>query len=331
MIAHPLLQPKKSSAARVGNFAHDLATREPEPLDAPVSVYRRGWLGVLAVFGLLAVLTFMLVPVLTITFGETTSSFLENVKDLANFGSPTLLIVALLAGATGYYGYGRIAWWLSFGFWLSIAVLIVNIATGVNWFNFGIFWIIIGTLSGLFIGCAFELVGALRRHRERYLIALLIIGMLSTAAATFVAVQNSVKERTAVVTLVQAQQALSFPLFEPTNLPSRYSFYEPKFFVINGEFHVYYGDENYPPPPVIDFLKGLEVIESPGIAGEVFDELTTYARLVINGYDARYRESRGRSIMEWQQGETYITVISHSPINSREFIDFARSFVPFVP
>ncbi len=331
MIAHPLLQPKKSSATHVANFAQQLATRTPEELEVRPKPYHRGWIGVLAVFGLIAVLAFMLVPVLTITFGETTSSFLENVKDLVNFGAPTLLIVALLAGATGYYGYSRIAWWLSFGFWLSIVVLVVNIATSVNWFNFGIFWIIIGTLSGLFIGSTFELVTALRQHRERYLVALLVIGMLSTAAATFVSIQNSTKQRSAIVTLAQAQSALHFPLFEPQKVPLRYSFYTPNFFVINDEFHVYYGDENYPPPPVIDFLKGLEVIESPAIGTTVFDELTTYAKVSINGYEARYRESRGRSILEWQQDQTYITVISHSPINSREFIDFARSFIPFVP
>lgn len=330
MISHPLLEPKKSASANpIANLAQGLATREPQELAAPLVLTHKGWLAAMAVYGLIAVLAFMLVPVLSITYASVTSNFLENIKDLVNFGAPTLLIVAVLVGATGYYGYTKVAWWLSFGFWTSIAVLIINIATKVNWLNFGIFWIIIGTLVGIFFGCAFELLAVIRHHRERFLIALLSIGMVATAAAAFVAIQNGAKEQTAFVSLEEAQGKLSFVLYRPTKLPDRYAFYDPKIFVLNGEFHMYYGDDGYPPPPVIDFLKGLEIIEAPGASLPLLDTVDTYAHVKIHGSDGRYREERGRTTLEWQQDNTYIIAASHSPIDGKELLEFARSFVPF--
>ncbi len=329
MISHPLLQPKRESPnARVANFAQELATREPDALQENPSPYEKRWIWVLVIYGLIAVLAFMLVPVVTLTFGDTTTNFIENVKDLVNFGAPTLLLVAVLAGATGYYGYSRIAWWLSFGFWVSIVVLVINIFTGVNWLNFGIFWIIIGTLAGLFIGSAFELVSVLRHHRERFLIPLLSIGMLATVAALVVAVQNGTKPPVTIVSFTQAQSQLPFKLFEPKKIPSRYAYFTPKYFVLNSEFHIYYGEDNYPPPPVIDFLRGLEIIQSSSLGVTLADEIQPYANVMINGAKAQYRELRGRSVLEWTQDQTSIIVISHSPINGKEFLELARSFVP---
>ncbi|MEK7632112.1 MAG: hypothetical protein AAB445_04625 [Patescibacteria group bacterium] len=330
MISHPLLEPKKAHPTNaIANLAQGLATREPEELSAPVSPYLKGWLVAMSVFGLIAILSFMLVPVLSLTYSGEMNNFLENMKDLVNFGAPTLLIVAVLVGATGYFGYTKIAWWLSFGFWTSIAVLIINIITKVNWLNFGIFWIIIGTLVGLFFGCVFELISVLRHHREHFLVALLIIGMIATAAATVVAAQNGTKVQEAFVSLEEAQHQLSFVLYRPTALPARYVYFEPKIFVLNGEFHMYYGDDGYPPPPIIDFLKGLEIIEAPGATVPVLDSVDTYAHVKINGADGRYREERGRTILEWQQDSTYIIAASHSAINGTELVEFARSFVPF--
>lgn len=332
MISHPLLQPKRESPnARVANYAQELATREPAIFQENPSPYQKSWIWVLAIYGLLALMAFMLVPVVTLTFGDTTTNFIENVKDLVNFGAPTLLLVAILVGATGYYGYARIAWWLSFGFWTSIAVLIINIITGVNWLNFGIFWIIIGTLVGLFVGSAFEFVSVLRHHRERFLLPLLGIGMLATAAALVVAIQNGTRPPAKIVSFTQAQALLPFPLFEPKKVPSRYAYFEPKYFVLNGEFHIYYGDDNYPPPPVIDFLRGLEIIQATGLEVLPSEEIQASANVMINGVQAHYRELRGRSVLEWLQDKTSITVISHSPINGKEFLDFARSFVPATP
>jgi len=312
----------------MANFAQGLATREPEILQENPSPYQRGWVWILAIYGLLALLAFMLVPVVTLTFGDTTTNFIENVKDLVNFGAPTLLLVAVLVGATGYYGYSRIAWWLSFGFWISIAVLIINIVTGINWLNFGIFWIIIGTLTGLFIGSAFELANVFRHHRERFLVPILIIGMLATAAALVVAIQNGTRPPATIVSFSQAQVLLPFKLMEPKKIPPRYAFFEPKYFVLSGEFHIYYGDDNYPPPPIIDFLRGLEVIQSSSTGLAPMDDLQTSANVKINGVTAKYRELRGRSVLEWVQDQTSIIIISHSPINGKEFLEFARSFVP---
>lgn len=329
MISHPLLQPKRESPnTRVANYAQELATREPAIFQENPSMFQKGWLWALAIYGLIAVMAFMLVPVVTLTFGDTTTNFIENVKDLVNFGAPTLLLVAILVGATGYYGYARIAWWLSFGFWTSIVVLIINIITGVNWLNFGIFWIIIGTLAGLFIGSAFEFVSVLRHHRERFLLVLLGIGMLATAAALVVAIQNGTRPPATIVSFTQAQAQLPFRLYEPKKVPVRYAFFEPKYFVLNSEFHIYYGDDNYPPPPVIDFLRGLEIIQTanPGVLPS--DEIQTYANVMINGIQAQYRELRGRSVLEWAQDQTSIIIISHSPINGKEFLELARSFVP---
>ena len=329
MISHPLLQPKHDSPnTRVANYAQGLATREPAMLQENPSMHEKRWVWVLTIYGLIAVLAFMLVPVVTLTFGDTTTNFIENVKDLVNFGAPTLLLVAILAGATGYYGYARIAWWLSFGFWVSIVVLVINIMTGVNWLNFGIFWIIIGTLAGLFIGSAFEFINVLRHHRERFLLLLLGIGMLATAAALVVAIQNGTRPPATIVSFSQAQSQLTFKLFEPKTIPSRYAYFEPKYFVLNSEFHIYYGDDNYPPPPVIDFLSGLEVIQAQSLGLSQNGDLGSYANVMINGVQAQYRELRGRSVLEWVQDQTTIIIISHSPINSKDFLDLARSFVP---
>ena len=52
---------------------------------------------------------------------------------------------------------------------------------------------------------------------------------------------------------------------------------------------------------------------------------------MINGAKAQYRELRGRSVLEWVQDQTSIIVISHSPINGKEFLEFARSFVIATP
>jgi hypothetical protein len=329
MISHPLLQPKRESPnSRIANYAQELATREPEVLQTNPSPYQRRWIWVLATYGLIAVLAFMLVPVITLTFGDTTTNFIENMKDLVNFGAPTLLLVAILAGVTGYYGYARIAWWLSFGFWVSIIVLIINIITGVDWLNFGIFWIIIGTLSGLFIGSAFELVSVLRHHREHFLILLLSVGMIATAGALIVSIQNGTKVPATIVSFRQAQEQLPFKLFEPMKIPPRYEIFEPKYFILNGEFHIYYGDDNYPPPPIIDFLRGLEVIQTTSYGALPSEGLQTAGTVMINGAKATYRELRGRSVLEWTQDQTSIIVISHSPINGKEFLELARSFVP---
>jgi hypothetical protein len=332
MINHPLLQPKRDApSTRVANYAQELTSREPEVLRENPSPFQKRWVWVLATYGLIAILAFMLVPVVTLTFGDFTTNFIENLKDLVNFGAPTLLLVAILVGVTGYYGYARIAWWLSFGFWVSIIVLIINISTGVNWLNFGIFWIIIGTLVGLFIGSAFELVNVFRHRRERFLILLLCVGMLATLAALVIAIQNGTKPPATIVSLPQAQTQLSFRLFEPKKIPSRYVYYEPKYFVLNGEFHIYYGDDNYPPPPVIDFLRGLEVIQSSNVGLLPSDDLQTAVSVMIDGAKAQYHEMRGRSILEWSQDQTNIIVISHSPMNGKEFLEFARSFVPVTP
>lgn len=332
MISHPLLQPKRDAPnTRVANYAQELATREPAILQENPSPYQKGWLWVLAIYGLIALIAFMLVPVVTLTLGDTTTNYIENIKDLVNFGAPTLLLVAVLVGTTGYYGYTRIAWWLSFGFWTSIVVLIINISTGVNWLNFGIFWIIIGTLSGLFIGSTFEFISVLRHHRERFMLPLLGIGMLATVIALVVAMQNGTKPPAEIISLTQAQAQLPFRIFEPKKIPSRYAYFNPKFFVLNGEFHIYFGDDNYPPPPVIDFLRGLEIIQSSSLNVAPSDDIQTYASVMINGVQAQYREFRGRSLLEWTQDQTSIIVISHSPINGKEFLELARSFVPATP
>ncbi|MFA6587877.1 MAG: hypothetical protein WCT08_02285 [Patescibacteria group bacterium] len=331
MIFHPLLQPKKTNLeTKISNFANDMATREPEELNKPISVYNKGWVMVMTIYALLAVLAFMLVPVITLTFGESTTNFLENVKDLVNFGAPTLLIVAILVGITGYYGYTKIAWWLSFGFWISIMVLIINITTAVNWLNFGIFWIIIGTLVGLLIGSVFELICACHRHRENFIKFLLIIGIIATAIASYVSIQNSANRRVKAITLEQAQGELDFILYKPDKIPERFTIYQSFVYVSKDKFYMYLGDDPYPPPPVIEFLKGLEVVETKGIGQLPEEYVSNYSKVMINGAEGRYREDRGRTIVEWQQDNTYIILASYSPINGKELIDFARSFVPLV-
>lgn len=331
MISHPLLQPKKTDLqTKVKNFAQEMATRWPDELNKPISVYNKGWIMVMAVFALIAILAFMLVPVISLAFGEMTTNFLENVKDLVNFGAPTLLTVAILVGTTGYYGFTKIAWWLSFGFWISIVVLIINITTSVNWLNFGIFWIIIGTLGGLFFGSLFELITAFRHHQQKFIIVLLFIGLLATAGASFVAIQNSGKQKVSAITIQEAQGEIDFILYTPKKVPERFSYYQPFVYVSRDKFHMYFGDDPYPPPPVIEFLKGLEVVETKG-AGQLPEEyVSNYSKVMINGTEGRYREDRGRTIVEWQQDNTYIIVASYSPINGKELLDFARSFTPLV-
>jgi hypothetical protein len=329
MISHPLLQPKRTSLqTKIANLAQDVSTREPDELDKPLSIYNKNWVLVMTIFSLISVLAFMLVPVITLTTGESTTNFLENVKDLVNFGAPTLLIVAILVGTTGYFGYSKIAWWLSFGFWVSIAVLIINITTGVNWLNFGIFWIIIGTLVGVLLGSIFELITAFRHHRETFIKVLLFIGILATAAASFVSIQNGSKKSVLAITLEEAQNRLDYAIFKPTDIPDRFSIYQPFVYVSRDKLHMYFGDDPYPPPPVIEFLKGLEVVETKGVGQLPEEYISDYSKVMINGSEGRYREDRGRTIVEWQQDNTYIIVASYSPINGKELLDFARSFVP---
>ncbi len=315
---------------RALNVARSFRVTEPEVLSGvPRKMNQRRWLGVMSLYGLIAILAFMLVPVITLTFGDVTTNYIENIKNVVNFGAPTLLLVAVLVGVTGYFGYTRIAWWMSFGFWVSVVVLVINIATRINWLNLGIFWIIIGTLVGLFLGCAFELVVTLHWHREKYLVVLLIIGMLASGIASVVAFQNSYAKGSSSVSIMEAQHELAYALYQPKVLPTEYAVYTPKVFVMNREFHMYYGDDNYPPPPVLDFLKGLEIIESAAPATPPIDLLGSAVQVEVSGTHAQYRESHGRSILQWTQGQTAILVISYSPVNGKELIDFARSFTPF--
>ena len=81
MITHPLLEPKqKGLEQRVANLANDFVVREPKELVAEPARHNRRWLGVLGVYGLIAILAFMLVPVVSLTFGESTTNFLESIE-----------------------------------------------------------------------------------------------------------------------------------------------------------------------------------------------------------------------------------------------------------
>ncbi len=328
MITHPLLQPKQeSSRQKVMNLAVDLGTREAQSTPKMERGTNRHWVITMVVYLLIAVPAFLLVPLISYNFGDASSNLVDNLNKLVVFGSPTLLVVAVLVGITGYYGYGRFSWWLSFGFWVSIIVLLLNIGTRISWLNFGIFWIIIGTLGGMFLGCGFELLTAIRRSTEKLIIWVLVIGMVFSAAAGGFAVRNGTRPEKPVSTLARAKEMLPFTIFTPTLIPNQYQAYTPVIAVSGNRLLMYYGDDPYPPPPVIDFLEGLEIIQTKGI-DEPVD--TSGVRIQVNGENAYYHEDSGRSVIEWQQGDTYIIMTSHSPINGKDLVDAARSFTPYV-
>jgi hypothetical protein len=334
MIEHPLLQPKQESTRqRVMNLAQDLGTREHAERkverEEPIRARNRSWVIAMVVYLLIAVPAFILVPVIAYNFGDASTAFIENLNKLVVFGSPTLLVVAVLVGITGYYGFGRFAWWLSFGFWLSIGVLLLNIGTRVSWLNFGIFWIIIGTLGGLFLGCVFELIHEIH-SRDKFLIGILMVGIVFSVGAGVIAIRNSIKAESPIKTIIDAQRILPFTVLVPSKIPSQFNGFTPKIAVVDQRFLMYYGDDPYPPPPVIDFLSGLEIIETKGANLPNVETGSNIITVQVNGSEARFREDRGRSVIEWEQQGTYIIMTSHSPINGKQLVDAARSFAGYV-
>lgn len=334
MIDHPLLQPKQETTRqRVVNLAQELGAREHTERNVeredPIRARNRSWVIAMVVYLLIAVPAFILVPVIAYNFGDASTAFIENLNKLVVYGSPTLLVVAVLVGITGYYGFGRFAWWLSFGFWLSIGVLLLNIGTKVDWLNFGIFWIIIGTLGGMFLGCAFELIHEIH-SRDKFLIGILIVGMVFSLGAGLIAIRNSVIKVSPVKTISEAQQNVSFSILVPSLIPPQYSGFTPKIAVVDQRFLMYYGDDSYPPPPVVDFLSGLEIIETKGANLPNTETGSNVITVQVNGSEARFREDRGRSVIEWQQEGTYIIMTSHSPINGKQLVDAARSFAGYI-
>jgi hypothetical protein len=334
MIEHPLLQPKQETTRqRVMNLAQDLGTREHVERnidrEEPIRARNRTWVIAMVVYLLIAVPAFILVPVIAYNFGDASTAFIENLNKMVVYGSPTLLVVAVLVGITGYYGYGRFAWWLSFGFWISIGVLLLNIGTRVSWLNFGIFWIIIGTLGGMFLGCAFEFLHEIH-SRDKFLKGLLIVGMAISIGAGIIAIKNSVKTTSPIRTITDAQRMVSFSILVPSIIPPQYSGYTPKIAVVDQQFLMYYGDDPYPPPPVIDFLSGLEIIETKGADVINTETGSNVVTVQVNDNEAHYREDRGRSVIEWEQEGTYIIMTSHSTINGKQLVDAARSFSGYV-
>jgi len=334
MIDHPLLQPKQETTRqRVMNLAQELGAREHTEhsieREDPIRARNRSWVIAMVVYLLIAVPAFILVPVIAYNFGDASTAFIENLNKLVVYGSPTLLVVAVLVGITGYYGFGRFAWWLSFGFWVSIFVLLLNIGTRVSWLNYGIFWIIIGTLGGMFFGCVFELLHEIHSH-DKFLIGILIVGMVISAGAGVIAIRNSVVKESPVKTISEAQRILPFAIFVPSIIPPQYSGFTPKIAVVDQRFLMYYGDDPYPPPPVVDFLSGLEIIETKGVNLPSAEAGSNIITVQVNGNEAHFRDDRGRSVIEWQQEGTYIIMTSHSPINGKQLVDAARSFTGYV-
>jgi hypothetical protein len=196
--------------------------------------------------------------------------------------------------------------------------------------DLGVYWIILLSFSGGFLGALIEFILLIRKKVHRELLPLLFIAFFAFGAGGFVLLQFTVQDNVELLTYQQVAKRVDYQVFEPAYMPAKLENLDPRMFLEDGKLSVYYGEDHYPPPPIIDFLSGIEIIQSKSIDDS--DILDPEPGVVFVDIDedtqARFTERRGRATIEWDEGSTHILMNIYSNISSREMFRIARTMQP---
>jgi|GEM_PF-2348962 len=290
-----------------------------------------GWLTFMIITIVSALVLFMMIPVLE-NFVETdaTAAMFVNIKEFISFVAPILIIVAAIAGTAGYFRLFSVAWALMVGHAAGYIFFVSTIHTSSQILNLGVYWIILLSFIGGFLGALFEFIHLARKKIHLEILPLLFIMFFAFGAGGFVMLQFTVKNNVELLSYAQADKQVDFQVYEPAYLPPKLAEIAPRMFLDGGSLSVYYGEDHYPPPPIIDFLSGIEIIETKSLEElDTFDpEPGVVFADISDGVTARFTERRGRATIEWDQGGTHILMNIYSNISSREMFRIARTMQP---
>lgn len=286
------------------------------------------WLLFMIVAIVLSLLFFMLIPILDNFFLKNTpNNALENIKQFISFTSPVVIIITALAGAAGYFLLKRVAWLSIAGLFLGIGLFAITIKSNIFNLNLGIYWILVGALFGGALGSLWEFIHVVRTRYHKELLTLFAIGVIAPTLGLYFLIQENLPKTTSNYSYQGAADQVSFTLFQPTYLPEKLTNLEPKVYVTNDQVNIYYGNDHYPPPPIIDFLTGIEFTESESITGVTLplDPEPGSVYVDIGTMKGKYSERTGRSTIEWDQENTHIVMNVFSNIPAREVFKIART------
>ena len=289
------------------------------------------WLTFMIITIVSALVLFMMIPVLeNFIETESTASLFSTIKEFISFVAPILIIVSAVAGTAGYFRLFNVAWFMMIGHATGYVLFAATIHSTSQITNLGVYWIILLSFIGGFLGALIEFIRLIRKRVHLELLPLLFIGFFAFGAGGFVMLQFTVPKDVELLTYQQAARRVDYQLYEPAYLPVKFSNINPRMFLDHDQLSVYYGEDHYPPPPIIDFLSGIEIIQSKSL-----DELDTFDPEpgvvfvdISDGVVARFTERRGRASIEWDQSGTHILLNIYSNISSREMFRISRTLQP---
>lgn len=288
------------------------------------------WLAFMIVAIVTSLIMFMMISILENFYtAEGPNNPLESLKEFISFVAPIIIIIAAIAGTAGYFRLFYISGILLVGHVAGLAMFVLTLNTTDQSLNLGVYWIILLSFVGGTLGFLIQLFWIFLKKIHRELSPLMFIGFASFAVGAFVIFQFTAGQEVDLVTYIQASQRVEFQIYEPAYLPEKISAYGPKLFIDDNKVSVYYGNDHYPPPPIIDFLSGIEFIQSAKVEDlNVIDPEPGVVFVDIGEETARFTQRRGRATIEWNQGETHIVLNVYSNITAREMFKIARGLQP---
>ena len=292
-----------------------------------VGQHKNSWLIFMVATIICALFLFMGNSLVDTLFGSSSSNLSQSIQSFISFSAPILVIIAAHAGTAGYFRFERVAWFIIGGFIFGTVAFFISTAFNSGRFNFGIYWIIIGCFCGGLAASITEFVFLRKYKIHKELQPLFIIGMVVFFIGGIFLVRATVSKTVELLSYQQVGKKVDFQLYEPVYLPDKYSGYDPKIIYDNGQVNIYYGQDNYPPPPVIDFLTGIEFIETKKVDSSYQTSDTSSTDVIFVDIDnaiARYTERRGRATLEWDENQTHIVLNVYSSITARDIFKIAR-------
>jgi len=304
---------------------------EAEPNHVEEKKRSNGWLTFMIISIVSALVLFMMITVVE-NFIETeaNANLFANIKEFISFVAPILIIVSAIAGTAGYFRLSCVAWLLMIGHAAGFIFFFATMNTSSQSLDLGVYWIIFLSFAGGFLGALIEFIFLVRKKVHRELLPLLFIAFFAFGAGGFVLLQFTVQDTVELLTYQEVAKRVDYQVFEPAYMPTKLENLEPRMFLEDGKLSVYYGEDHYPPPPIIDFLSGIEIIQSESVddsavldpePGVVFVDIDEDTR-------ARFTERRGRATIEWDQDGTHILMNVYSNISSREMFRIVRTMQP---
>lgn len=288
------------------------------------------WLVFMIVAIVSALVMFMMIPVIDNFYQiEGPNNPLENLKEFISFVAPIIIVVSAIAGSLGYFRFFYAAWALVVGQIAGIVMFILTLDTSQQSLNLGVYWIILLSFAVGSFGFLAQFLCILKKKIHREISPLMFIGFAAFAAGAYIILQFTTGNQVDLVSYRQASSIVDFKVYEPAYLPDKMAETNPKLFVDKNSVSVYYGEDHYPPPPIIDFLSGIEIVQSEKVIDlNVADPEPGVVFIDIGDEVARYTQRRGRATIEWNQGDTHIILNIYSNIPVQEMFKIARAMQP---